>query len=132
MQEKKTNFKTILGKKNPIEFFFKQKTDVFNIIDFFILDEESNIFYDNELIFLRSQYSIANDNYFELLCEENLNLGCVFGIYGEDMANEEKTFWLSKSLSIQSNVFNVEIVNRKGSLINFVEKKLQYMFVIEY
>ncbi len=132
MEKEKTNFKTILGKKNPIEFFFKQKIDILNIVDFFILDEEANIFYDNELIFIRSQFSLPNDNDFELKYEDNLNLGCVFGIYSEEISNEEKTLWLSKSLNIQSNIFNIEIVDKKGLLINFNERKLQYMFILEY
>lgn len=124
--------KTIIGQSNPIQIFFPQIVENINITLFLVLDEKNEIIYDDNLYFIRSQYSIPNDNNFDFKLESNQNLGCVFGIYADGMASEEHTFFLMKKIVLRSNTFNVEIVDEKGILINFKEKQFKYMFSYEY
>lgn len=126
------NLKIFIKNENPISLNFNQSIDILEIADFFIVDEKHEQIFD-DFIFLRSKFMLPSINTFQLEYGENMNLGSVFGIYEENLAkDEEKCYFLSKEISIHSNKFEIELVDKNGNLINLKEKNWKYFFIINF
>ncbi len=137
MNNKKS--KIFIFKKNPIELTFLDFINNLIIEDFLLIDNNNEVYYPKDLLYLKSETPINNSKH-SFFIQDNKIGDNILGIYtkfGEKLNwnKEEGTFInldVDSTYEIRGNNIKLELVNQDGLWYNLEENNLSIFLIISY
>lgn len=131
--------KIFFFKKNPLELSFLDFINNLIIEDFLLLNSKNEIYYPQELLFLKSETALTNKKH-SFFIDDNKIGENILGIYtkfGDKLNwNKEEGSFINldadSTYEIRGNTLKMELVDRNGLWFNLEEENLSIFMIVSY